>query len=164
MHRCSLEEIARAVKGQLRLGDYKALPQWGAKQNGSWSASRSDFFHQARAGCAVFELSQAIRNLVFTAKIGETFEFAGTRRADQDFFACAEPSSNFAQEGRNLSVIMRCWLHLKDAGLPAVPVERQLLQAESLPAIQSFLPVLFRQNHRSRISGERGRIGQQTIS
>src|SRR5438477_3484808 len=144
MYRCRLEKIAGAVKSQLRLGDYKPLLQRGAKQNGSRGAPRSDFFHQARASCALFELSQAIGNLVFTAKIGQAFEFAGTRRADQDFFARAESSSNFAQESLDLSPITRRWLYLEHAGLPAVPVERQLLEAESLRVVQSFLPALFR--------------------
>ena len=155
VRRCGLEEIAGAVESQLRLRDYKSLRQRGAKQDGSRSTSRGDFLDKSRAGRALFEFSQAIRDIIFTAKVGEPLELAGTGGGDQDFVAGAEPSSNLPQKCLNLSVIPRGWLNLECAGIPAVPVQWQFLQAKPLLAIERFLPLVFWQNERNRsISGE----------
>ena len=117
LHRCGLEEITRAVEGQLRFRNYKSLRQGGAKQDRSRRTARGDLFHQTRACCALFELSEPVRDIVFPTEVGEPFELARTRRGDQYLFARAQASSNFPQKRGNLPVITRRGLNLKSARL-----------------------------------------------
>jgi len=113
----------------------------------------------------LLQFAQTIRRIVLAAEIRQPLEFTGTRRGDQNFVSRCNPSPQLAQECLNLPVITRRRLDVYPAGLPVITLQRQFLQNQSLPALESPFPLLFRQHDGcAGNSSRRIGIGQQFLT